>query len=448
MSTDRRDGLIALIVFAVALWVNLAAVPTTEFHRDEPRWIHRARFVGELTDPTGPYWRSRELMWGQPPLGSYITGWGLLAQGRDILTNDLYNFHYGEAWNRRHGTMPDERDLLAARRTNSVVGALLAVGVYFIARGLGGRVAGLVAAVMLIPHPLAIYLSSLAGSDAALGLALAGVTLAAMALADRPTWPRAVLLGVLLGLGAAIKLSPLPMTLPFVGLGLVLLWQAWRAAGPDQARARARSAAIGWKLLPLPAVAFATFVATFPYLWPDPIGRTLVLFRFRAKEMFNQGEIWPELNVNGPVDALSRVGNWFGDLDSTTGRLGSLLAWSAGVDWQPNGIDLPLALVGALLLAAATIRHGLASRQAMAALVLGSQVGLVVVGMRADFARYLLPVLTAQAVCIGLAAGGGWDLLRVALTRPGVDPLADPEPEREAVESFGGRGAPVAGARG
>jgi len=445
VSYDRRDGLIALIVFAVALAVNLGAVPTTEFHRDEARWIHRARFVAELSDPTGPYWRSRELMWGQPPLGSYLTGWGLLAQGRDTVTNDLYNFRYGETWNRRHGTMPDERDLLAARRTNSVVGALIAVCVYFIARGLGGRVAGVAAAVMLVPHPLSVYLSSLAGSDAPLVLTLSAATITAMSLADRPTWPKAALLGVLLGLGASVKLSPLPMTVPFVGLGLVLLWQARRAGGPDPAPARVRMAAIGWRLLPLPAIAFATFVLSFPYLWPDPIGRTIVLFRFRAKEMFNQGQIWPELNVHGPTDALSRIGNWFGEQDSTTGRLASLLAWVVGIDWHPHGIDLLLALVGALVIAAAVIRHGLASRQAMAALVLGSQVGLIVVGMRADFARYLLPVLTAQAVCIGLAVGGGWDLLRAALARRrGVASLAEPEP----AEPYRRRAAPVAGARG
>jgi hypothetical protein len=301
VSHDRRDGLIALLVFAVALWVNLAAVRTTEFHRDEARWIHRARFAAELSDPTGPYWQSRELMWGQPPFGSYLTGWGLLAQGRDTFTNDLYNFRYGEAWNRRHGAMPEERDLLAARRTNSVVGAAIAVCVYLIARGLGGRVAGVAAALMLIPHPLSVYLSSLAGSDAPLVLSLSLATVVAMSLADRPTWPKAIALGLLLGIGGSIKLSPLPMTAAFVGFGLVLLWRAWRSAGSD--RTWARGAAIGWKLLPLPAIAFATFVLSYPYLWPDPIGRTLVLFRFRAKEMFNQGQFWPELSVNGPVDA-------------------------------------------------------------------------------------------------------------------------------------------------
>ena len=48
---SRWDALLAGLVFLVALWVNLSAVPTTEFHRDEARWVHRARFLEELPKP-------------------------------------------------------------------------------------------------------------------------------------------------------------------------------------------------------------------------------------------------------------------------------------------------------------------------------------------------------------------------------------------------------------
>ena len=133
---SRWDALLAGLVFLVALWVNLSAVPMTEFHRDEARWLHRARFLEELRNPTGEFWRESELMIGQPPLGSYLMGLGLTLQGRDLDTNAFYNFHFGPDWNWRHGTMPDEGDLAAGRQTNSVVGALIAASVYLIARGL------------------------------------------------------------------------------------------------------------------------------------------------------------------------------------------------------------------------------------------------------------------------------------------------------------------------
>src|SRR5918998_3589625 len=259
---SRWDPLLAGVVFLVALWVNLSAVPTTEFHRDEARWVHRARFLEELRNPTGAFWRESELMIGQPPLGSYLMGLGLTLQGRDLDTNMFYSFHVGPEWNWRHGALPDEADLAAARRTNSVVGALVAVCVFLIARHLSNPVAGIAAAALLVPHPLSIYLSSLAGSDALVTLLVALATLVAMTLANRPTWPRAILLGVLLGLGGSAKLSPLALAIPLAMSGLVLVVHGWRSSGQG-ARHDQR---LGWRLLVQPPLAAATFVASFPYL--------------------------------------------------------------------------------------------------------------------------------------------------------------------------------------
>lgn len=429
---SRWDPVLAALVFITALWVNVHAVPTTEFHRDEARWIYRGRFLEQLLHPTGSYWQDSELMQGQPPLGSYMTGLGLLLQGRDLDTNGFYDFHFSEGWNRRHGNLPEEVDLAAARQTNSVVGALTAASVYLIARALSNPVAGLAAAALLIPHPLAIYLSSLGGSDGLVSLLVAWSILAAMALAQRPTWPRAVALGVLLGLGGATKLSPLALTILLAAAGVVLIFHGWRVSRggrPGAQRVPAgesidpsrlpppASIALGWRLLPQPAIATAVFILSYPYLWPDPIGRTIGLLRFRALEMYNQGVIWSELKVNGPVDALGRVGNWLGDVDSVTGQAVSAVASPLGFGWKPMGFDLVLAVIGALLLLVLAIHHGLGSRWGMAALTLGGQVALIVFGMRADFSRYLFLVLVATSICGGLVVGGVWDAARVRLAR-------------------------------
>ncbi len=410
---SRWDAPIAALVFVVALWVNLNAVATTEFHRDEARWIHRARFLAELQHPTSDYWRESELMLGQPPLGSYLMGLGLTLQGRDLDTNGFYNFHFGQDWNRRHGNMPDELDLAAGRRTNSVVGALIAASVYLIARGLMNPLAGIAAAALLIPHPLSIYLSSLAGSDAIVSLLVAWAALAAMLLAERPTWPRAVLLGIILGLGGAAKLSPLALAFPLATAGLILIVHGWRGRGGSAAH----DGALGWRLIVQPAFAAAAFVIAYPYLWPDPIGRTLELFRFRATEMENQGNIWEDLKIDGPIDALGRIGHWLGEADSVTGQSINAVAGLFGASWRPGPLDLILAGIGGVILLALAFQRGLGSRWAMAAIVLGGQVLLIVVGMRADFARYLLPVLVTNTVCGGLVAGAIWDIARGRIRR-------------------------------
>jgi hypothetical protein len=409
---SRWDALLATMVFVVALAVNLHSVPTTQFHRDEARWVHRARFLEQAANPTGPYWRESELVIGQPPLGSYLMGLGLVLQGRDLETNGYYNFHYGQDWNARHGNLPDPLDLEAARRTNSVVGALIAMAIYLIGRGLLNPVAGLAGAALLIPHPLSVYLSSLAGSDAIVALLVAWAALAAMFLAQRPTWVRTVLLGILLGLGGSAKLSPLGLIAPLAAAGLVLIWRGWR--GTDGASQH--DGALGWRLIALPPVAAATFIASYPYLWPDPIGRTLELLRFRTLEMQNQGNIWGELRVDGPVDAVSRIYNWLGVVDSVTGQAIGTVTEALGVPFRPMWLDLALALVGGVILLGLAVRHGLSSRWAMALLVLGGEVALVIAGMRADFSRYLLPVLVANAVCGGLVFGALWQLVAGRLT--------------------------------
>ena len=410
---SRWDAPLAVLVFAVSLWVNLGAVATTEFHRDEARWIHRARFIGELSDPRGSYWQESELTLGQPPLGSYVTGLGLLLQGRDLYTNGFYDFHFSEGWNQRHGNMPDEEDLAAARRTNSVLGALIVASVYLIASSLVNPVAGLAGAALLIPHPLAIYLSSLGGSDALVTLLVAWSALAAMALAQRPTWIRAVLLGILLGLGGSAKLSPLGLAIPLAAAGVVLAYQGWRGSSP----AASHDGSLGWKLLSLAPIATATFIASYPYLWPDPIRRTLLLMQFRSVEMQNQGVIWQELDIDGPIDALGRIGHWLGDVDSVTGQGIDAVARLFGLSWKPMGFDLVLAVIGAEILLYLAIQRGLGSRWAMAALVLGGEVALIVAGMRADFSRYLYPVLVSTAVCGGLVPGVLWDVVWARLGR-------------------------------
>jgi hypothetical protein len=170
-------------------------------------------------------------------------------------------------------------------------------------------------------------------------------------------------------------------------------------------------------LLSLAPIATASFIASYPYLWPDPIRRTLYLIQFRSVEMQNQGEIWQELDIDGPIDALGRIGHWLGDVDSVTGQGIDAVARLFGLSWKPMGLDLVLAVIGTEILLFLAIQHGLGSRWALAALVLGGEVALIVVGMRADFERYLYPVLISTTVCGGLVPGVLWDATWSGLER-------------------------------
>ena len=411
----RADWVLVPLLVLAALQQNLSDVSVTAFHPDETRWINRAHYVRDLFDPGSSTWDDGYLSRGQPPLGSYLMGIGLLAQGRDLATNGVWDFKHGHGWNVARGNMADASDLRAARRTNGVVGALSVVVVYFLVSLLTNRAGGLVAGLFLALHPLSIMVSSMALSDGLVTLLVAGAALAAARLADRPSWPRALLLGALLGLGGATKLSPLLLSVPLAGVGAVLLAAAWwaRRRGRGDATPGPRSARSGLPamLLAMPLVAFATFVAVSPYLWSDPIGRTENLFRFRTEEMARQGENWPNVAVDSRPEALRRVGITLGDRFSVSGRLGSKVAGTLGIAWRPRWLDLLPIVAGAEVLLALAVAGGLRGRATLAGLVLAGQAGAIVIGMRSDWARYHLPVLLVAAVCVGTLAGGAWALL-------------------------------------
>jgi hypothetical protein len=204
------------------------------------------------------------------------------------------------------------------------------------------------------------------------------------------------------------------VSLPLAGLGAVMLGiEVWRRRTDSLSpRERLRAAPLGWMLVALPVIAFATFVAVYPYLWPDPLTRTNNLFAFRTQEMEVQGTNWPTVAVDSRADALRRVGGKLGREFTTGGRLLAESADAVGAVWKrPPAIDLPLAIVGTELFVALAVARGLRSQAMLALTLLGAQTAAIVVGMRSDWSRYHLPILLAVAVCVGVVGGQVWAIV-------------------------------------
>lgn len=415
----------ALALFAIALTHNLDHVATTVFHRDESRWVGRAYFLDDLIhDPLGPTWNDSDLTRNQPPLGSYLMGLGLVLQGRDTdttLGHRLYDFRHDFQWNVDHGRQPEGNDIQAGRRTNAVVGALLAVAVFFIGQQLAGLIGGAVAGLFLAFNPLATHMSSWAGSDALLALLVALAALTAIRLFDRPGWGKAIMLGFLLGLGAATKLSPL-LVAGLVGAagGMFLIaGRPWQRGLPG-----ARQQTLGWMLMTCPVVAFATFVAVYPYLWTSPIQHAREMFAYRTDEMALQGNIpavgtpgWTSIAVDGGLpDAMSRTRFWLGDALTTSRVLGHWLDAPFGGPLDVAWLDLTLGVVGLGLLGMTVLLNGPVSRVGGGLLVLLGQTVVIWVGMRADFDRYQLPILIAMLAGLAAAVGASLQAVRILTT--------------------------------
>jgi hypothetical protein len=405
------DAFIALSLFTLTLWHLLPALETTPFHRDEARWVHRVYYLREWRDPLGPRWQDsgydigtgswdeRYRMSGQPPLAPYLFALGLLVQGRDLTTNGFWNMDRDNDWNIARGNMPETADLRAARRTNVVIAGLIVVTIYLLGSRITNRPGGVAAAVILTFHPLLSDAATRGWADPTLVLCIAFAALAAYALGQSPSWARALLLGALLGFGAAAKLSPLPVAVGMAGLGLILLATGWRST---------RHRRLGGMLLTVPATAWLTFVAAYPYLWPNPFLQSYRLFDFRADSFTAQGHAWPNAAVETRAEALDRVWSL---LTAQWASTGGWFAERLDTGLPLRYVDLLLAILGFATLAAIARRRGIASGTGLASLLLIGQVAVTILAMRIDYARYHLPIILLVALCGGAFVGAAWHVV-------------------------------------
>ena len=430
------DLALAALLAAVTLWHLLPAARTTPFHRDEARWVHRASYLALWADPMGPLWQDegyevrfdsfdeRYRMRAQPPVAPYVFGLGLLLQGRDVKTNGYYIMDRDEAWNEARGNLPDPADLLAARRANVGVGAVMVVAVFAMARRLAGRVAGVAGGLLLAFHPLLLDTTTRVWSDPTMVafVALAGV--AAYRLADRPTWPRAIILGILLGLGTGAKLSPLVVAAGLGGVGVVALthaaWQGRTLRSVLPRQGTSWHVRLGWALVSVPPVAWLTTVATFPYLWPDPIGHTRALFTFRSRSFDLQMRAFDQAAVETRGEAFDRIWRQLTDWMTTGGVLDARLRDWTGTGWADlRYLDVSLAALGLVAFLAIIRREGSVGPAALVAATVGGEALLVFLAMDVDYARYHLPIVLALAVSAGLGAGMVWGAMVALVKRSG-----------------------------
>jgi 4-amino-4-deoxy-L-arabinose transferase-like glycosyltransferase len=426
--TLQADVALATLVALVAFAVALAHIPYAGFNPDESRWLSRAHFLGDFFDPGSPTWDDGYTTRGQPPFGSYVTGLGLLLQGRDLVTNGPWNYEWlgtpGWQLNIIAGNMPDPADLVAARRTSAAIVALTAAAIYAIGLGLTGRLGALAGSLAFAVHPFTGYVGSIATADALLGLLVALAALAAMRFARRPTWGRAMLVGALLGLGGATKLSPLFVAAPLAALGAALL----AVAAVRSRRLTLPRDRFSLALLTLPAVAATVFVLAYPYLWRNPVAGTERLFAFRVQEMREQSADWPEMDVPTRADALRRVGVNFSDRYSIAGGLASALGGWLGVDWRPPPVELLLAVAGSIVFGGLAVARGPRSPAMLALIVLAGQTAVTIGGMRSEFDRYHVPMMLLGTVAVGALVGAGAPWLRqmFAAGRRAVQPPTAP----------------------
>ena len=416
-AVSRRWLDLVLVGFLIVatLWRLLPAVSATPFHRDEARWLSNSSLLREWRHPLGIKWQDegytdvhgtideRNRRRSQLPFAMYVLGAGVFLQRGELPDNSYWIMSQGNEWNAAQGNMPSEGELKAGRRTDVAIAVLTVIALFAIGTLLMNRVGGLVSALVYAVHPLTRDTASRAWSDPLLVLMVALSALAAYRLAQRPTWGRALVLGTALGLGGARDLSPLLVAAAAGVVGvLILLWQVLSRQPRD------RLVKLGFGLIAVPAIAFAVFVAVYPYLWTDPIDHTKRMFDFRTDSFDMQGVSFPAAKVEDRADALRRVGDELGARFSVGGLIAETFDQD---DWSSfRNLDLALAVVGWLVILGLLVSRGIAWPQSLMAGLVAVQAAAVIFGMGVEYARYLVPVLLAVALGAGVTLGTVWDL--------------------------------------
>lgn len=401
---------LALAIFAMAFYHYRSEVGTTSFHPDESRWINRAHYIEDLRDPFGPTWNDEYLTRGQPPIGSYVMGIGLWIQGVDLDTNYAWEYRRSGDWNVQNGMYPNPEQLRAGRMVNVFLGSVAVVITFFAIRLLSNTAGGIVGAAILIYNPLQAWHNRLALADTTLTLTLAAITLMTILLLRRPGWFRALALGMLIGVGGANKLTPMALAFVLAGIGgIVLITAIMRNHGallPGEPWYRAIPGGqhLSWMLMSMPLLAGATFVAVYPYLWPNPIERTLLLIDFRRNEMDNQARIYQQFAVENIWEAIDKT--WISLAQRWSATEWILAWWGLGdLGEQLSSLDVILAIAGAAALAVMALKRPLRSGHLVVGLLLLVQIATIVVSMRTDFERYYLPIVLAIAILAGSGVG-------------------------------------------
>lgn len=413
----RVDVLVGVVLFIVALVVFLRATESAPFHGDESEWIHNGRYFRFMfldRDYSSSVWRVSWVNRDQPPFGRYVIGGVIWTTGRDPeKVNRSYAWERDFEANLREGRIPGPELLMPVRRTMAVFGAISIALLFVAGRMIGGTVTGAVAALMATASPLLQLYFAQARTEALLAMLSAIGLILFLTFARRyQRTGRLPLIGwsvgPVMGLALATKLTAAVGILGICAYAGVAGLLRLRTSRPEAFRM------IGWSVA-TGLLATVVWVAANPFLWPNPVGRTLSMFELQRSMMDDQGT-----NFGHPVaDDLSlrmrlMVVRTFVEIStppfdaglpkgspSVTSRTFTEMPTVFGVS-----IELALALLGlGVLIARATRgwrageRHGMETALLwwLTAYMLG-----IGVNLNLDWPRYYVPTAFFGSLVIGV----------------------------------------------
>lgn len=406
-----RGWLETSVVACALLAVFGVGIDRVAFFPDESEWIATSyyfeAFLDRSAEPT--LWSERYWTLTQPPLCRYIIALGRLAGGYRVGDlNRPWAFSIGDAANIARGALPNPRLLWWSRLPMALLAVVSILILFRLVTAAAGRWAAYTLVLLLAANPFVYRILCRAMSEAPLLACTALFALASdAALAE---WQRSVeepyrsfaafrpvaawffLAGCVCGLAAAAKLNGFA-TVP-TGLVLCALAAATHAGKvPMGARSVLTAATAGLLLLGTALI----FVVLNPYLYVDPLGRTVTLFNHRLLEIQGQLASHPNSVIHGMTSRVEIVSRRILHDFAAMSFPGSLL------------LNVVLCALGAHFIVRQAwpwLRGNPTGRTSVVILVVGLGSAAPALFTPLDWDRYyLLPVIfTTVGIAVGIAA--------------------------------------------
>jgi 4-amino-4-deoxy-L-arabinose transferase-like glycosyltransferase len=387
-------GLGVLVFALMAFGGAKAKFDSDEVHTIGTTGYFHTLFVAHDISPEA--WPNDRWTRTQPMVTRYVVGAWLWARGYDLTTLDpTYNSTASRGQNQRAGQGVSDALLLEARVPMRVLAALAATALYAVVRVSAGRIGGIVAALLVCGSPYLREHLIRAKGEAPLMFFLLTALLAGM-MAPRAGSRRArsawgLVAGASLGLALGAKLTAVLGFLAIVAWAVWAVVFRWMGARSTRVAAPQVRASLTWAALVV-ATGFLVFVASNPFLYPDPIGRTQLLFQTRQREMAAQARDQPERAVHDLRERAALV--WERSLFHET--------WSGSYAGWP--VEGALAILGAGWLTARAVRRG-PGPDALLLLWVACIFGGVTWGLGFRLQQYFVPTAMMATVLAGLAVG-------------------------------------------
>jgi 4-amino-4-deoxy-L-arabinose transferase-like glycosyltransferase len=425
----------ALLVLLTAVLLGGAArVP---FHPDESSWLFQSRDLESLmARPLSLAWRatsepSPEVTYRllNAPLAKYVLAVGRLAAGYPAVTVAT-DWNWSASWgeNVTAGALPDAGLLAAARLASALLLVPAVIAMYFSGRAVGGRAAGVAAAVFLGTNALVLLHGRRSMAEGALTLAVCLALLGALH-ADRHPW--------LAGAAAALAFAAKTSAGVWIPLGAVAA--AWSG---DPARRSPRATLVRIASFAVSTV-FVTFLL-YPVLWSDPARALIEMWRARqafvAAQVATTKAVMPWVVLSGPAEraATHLVHLYFAPLQfaEAANYLRQTAASEATYLASPansllRGVGGGAVLLGLSLLGLVRGLRGMRDskpreRRAVGVALLATlvQATALVLAVPLAFQRYVIPLV--PLACLWCGVGVAW-LVEVATRnrRPKAGPAGE-----------------------